>query len=250
MHPGSIPGEASNPIFADDGVRIAGRKPMAETSSAEAQRSRRLAMVNSQLRTGDVVDQEVLAAFLDTPREKFVAPGFAELAYVDRDAPALGAKTRRLLPPLTLARMLQAASVKAGDRALDVGGGSGYGAAILDAMGAKVVALESDPGAAAAAREALTGQENVTVVEGALDAGAERLGPFDVIVVEGAFRVSPEALLAQLADGGRLVGIDATMGAPQAALYEKRGGAVSRRALFETNADTLDGFQPDVSFAF
>jgi protein-L-isoaspartate(D-aspartate) O-methyltransferase len=223
---------------------------MAATSSADALQDRRLTMVNGQLRTGDVVDQEVLAAFLDTPRETFVAPGFAALAYLDREMPALGTKRRRLLPPLTLARMLQAAGVKAGDRALDIGGGSGYGAALLNFMGAKVVALESDPGAAAAAREALSGRENVTVVEGPLDAGAERLGPFDVIVVEGAFRVPPGALLAQLADGGRLVGIDAIIGAPQAALYEKRAGGVSRRALFETAADTLDGFQPGVSFAF
>ena len=223
---------------------------MAKASSAEVQRARRLAMVNSQLRTGDVVDQNVLAAFLATPREAFVAPAFVELAYLDRDAPALGAKGRRLLPPLTLARMLQAAAVKAGDRALDVGGGSGYGAAILAAIGAKVVALESDPGAAAAARELLSGRENVTVIHGPLDTGAKTLGPFDLIVVGGAFRVPPDALLALLADEGRLVGVDATMGASQAALYEKCGEGVSRRALFETTAETLDGFQPVPGFAF
>ncbi len=207
-------------------------------------------MVNGQLRTGDVVDQEVLAAFLDTPRERFVAPAYVGLAYLDRETPALGAKTRRLLRPLTLARMIQAAGVNAGDRVLDVGGGSGYGAAILAAMGAKVVALESDPGAVGAAKAELSELPKVTVAQGALEAGAESLGPFDVIVVEGAFRVSPDALIAQLADGGRLVGIDATMGASQAALYEKRGNAISRRALFEIAADTLDGFQPGVSFAF
>jgi protein-L-isoaspartate(D-aspartate) O-methyltransferase len=223
---------------------------MAATSSAETQQARRLLMVNSQLRTGDVVDQEVLAAFLDTPRERFVTPALVELAYLDRDALALGAKRRRLLPPLTLARMLQAAAVKPGDRALDVGGGSGYGSAILAAMGAKVVALESDPGAAAAARELLSGLEKVTVVHGPLDSGAQKLGPFDLIVVEGAFRVPPDALFVLLADGGRLVGIDATMGASQAALYDKRGEGLSRRALFETTADTLDGFQAGVSFAF
>ncbi len=220
------------------------------TTSAETYRALRLSMVNSQLRTGDVVDQEVLAAFLETPREQFVAPSFAELAYLDRDAPALGARNRRLLPPLTLARMLQAAAVAPGDRALDVGGGSGYGAAILARMGAKVVALESDAGAAEAARAALSGAENVTVVLGPLDAGAKKLAPFDLIVVEGAFRVAPDALLALLADGGRLVGVDAIMGASQAALYERRGAAMSRRALFETIAQTLDGFEAPASFAF
>ena len=223
---------------------------MEKISSAEAQQARRLAMVNSQLRTGDVVDKEVLAAFLETPREAFVAPDFVELAYLDRDAPALGAKRRRLLPPLTLARMLQAAAVKPGARALDVGGGSGYGAAILAFMGAKVVALESDPGAVAAARELLSGLEKVTVVHGLLDSGAQNLGPFDLIVVEGAFQISPDPLFALLDDGGRLVGIDATTGASQAALYDKRGEGLSRRALFETTAETLDGFHAGIRFVF
>jgi protein-L-isoaspartate(D-aspartate) O-methyltransferase len=223
---------------------------MATTLSADAERDQRLGMVNSQLRTGDVVDQEVLAAFLAAPREKFVAPGFAAFAYLDREAPALGARRRKLLAPLTLARLLQAAGVKAGERTLDVGGGSGYGAAILDAMGAIVVALESDPGAVAAARRELADRPNVAVVEGPLDSGAATLGLFDVVVVEGAFKTSPDPLLERLADGGRLVGVDATTGSRQAALYEKAGGAISRRALFETYADTLDGFQPGVSFAF
>lgn len=223
---------------------------MATTFPDDGDLDRRLHMVNTQLRTGDVVDHEVLAAFLEIPRERFVATSSQPLAFLDRETPALGARRRRLLRPLTLARMLQAASVKAGDRALDVGGGSGYGAALLVFMSAKVVALESDPGAVAAARTLLSGRDGVTVREGPLAAGAADLGPFDVIVVEGAFRIQPDALLGQLADGGRLVGIDAIMGTPQAALYERRAEGVSRRALFEATADTLDGFQPAPSFAF
>jgi protein-L-isoaspartate(D-aspartate) O-methyltransferase len=243
-------GEASNGFeFRAATPASLGQKHMA-TSSAETQQERRLAMVNNQIRTGGVVDQQVLAAFLDTPRERFVAPNFVPLAYVDREVPALGAKGRQLLRPLTLARMLQAATVKKGERALDVGGGSGYGAALLAFMGAKVVALESERGAVEAARLELADRPNVIVVGGPLEAGAADLGPFDVIVVEGAFRIWPKALLDLLADGGRLVGIDAIVGASQAALFEKRGEGISRRALFEITADTLDGFQPDVSFAF
>jgi protein-L-isoaspartate(D-aspartate) O-methyltransferase len=211
---------------------------------------RRLHMVNSQLRTGGVVDKVLLAAFLDVARQRFVAPEYASLAYLDRELPARGAKVRRLLAPMTLARMLQAATVVAGDRALDVGGGSGYGAAILAAMGAKVVLLESDAGAAEAAKVELHSRVNVTVIIGPLDSGAAALGPFDLIVVEGAFGVFPDSLLARLADPGRLVGIDASSEPSQAVLYEKAGGAVGRRALFETRADLLDGFQPRVSFAF
>jgi protein-L-isoaspartate(D-aspartate) O-methyltransferase len=211
---------------------------------------RRLHMVNSQLRTGGVVDKALLGAFLDVARQHFVAPECESLAYLDRELPARGAKVRRLLAPMTLARMLQAAQVVAGDRALDVAGGSGYGAAILDAMGAKVVMLESDAGAAEAAKAHLHGRANIAVVLGELDSGAADLGPFDLIVVEGAFGVSPDSLLGLLADPGRLVGIDASSAPPQAVLYEKAGGAVGRRALFETRADLLDGFQPRVSFAF
>lgn len=211
---------------------------------------RRLQMVNSQLRAGGVVDKALLAAFLQAPRQRFVAPQCESMAYVDREFPARGAKGRRLLAPVTLARMLQAATVVAGDRALDVAGGSGYGAAILDTMGAKVVLLESDAGAAEVAKAELHGRANVVVVVGALDSGAADLAPFDLIVVEGAFGRSPDSLLALLADPGRLVGVDASLEPPQAVLYEKTGGAIGRRVLFETKADLLDGFQSHVSFTF
>lgn len=207
-------------------------------------------MVNGQIRTGGVVDKVVLAAFLDVARQRFVAPEHESLAYLDRELPARGAKLRRLLAPMVLARMLQAVTVVPSDRVLDVAGGSGYGAAILAFMGVKVVLLESDPGAAEAAKGELHNRENVTVVVGPLDSGASALGPFDLVVVEGAFGVFPEGLIALIADPGRLVGIDASSEPSQAAVYEKRGGAISRRVLFETKADLLEGFKPGVSFAF
>jgi protein-L-isoaspartate(D-aspartate) O-methyltransferase len=141
-------------------------------------------------------------------------------------------------------------TVVASDRALDVGGGSGYGAAVLAATGAKVVFLESDAGAAEAARSHFHDHVNVNVVVGPLDSGAAALGPFDLIVVEGAFGVYPGHLINLLADPGRLVGVDASSEPSQAVVYEKNGGGVSRRVLFETKADILDGFRPSVSFAF
>jgi protein-L-isoaspartate(D-aspartate) O-methyltransferase len=209
---------------------------------------RRLHMVNSQLRTGGIVDKVVLAAFLEVARQRFVAPEHESLAYVDRELPARGAKFRRLLAPMVLARMFQAVTVAAGDRALDVAGGSGYGAALLAAMGAKVVLLESDAGAAEVAKAEL--HNHVNVIAGPLDSGAAALGPFDLIVVEGAFGVLPDRLIGLLADPGRLVGIDASSDSSQAVVYEKNGGGISRRVLFETKAQLLDGFKPEVSFAF
>jgi protein-L-isoaspartate(D-aspartate) O-methyltransferase len=205
-------------------------------------------MVNSQLRTGGIVDKVVLAAFLEVARHHFVEPRHASLAYLDRELPARGAKFRRLLAPMVLARLFQAAKVVPGDRALDVAGGSGYGAALLAAMGAKVVLLESDSGAAEVAKVEL--HNHVNVVDGPLDSGADALGPFDLIVVEGAFGVFPERLIGQLANPGRLVGIDASSEPSQAVVYEKKGGGISRRTLFETRADLLDGFKPEMRFAF
>ena len=88
------------------------------------------------------------------------------------------------------------------------------------------------------------------MVVGPLDSGAAALGPFDLVVVEGAFGVYPDSLIALLADPGRLVGIDSSSEPSQAVIYEKSGGGLSRRALFETKAEILDGFSPRVSFAF
>jgi protein-L-isoaspartate(D-aspartate) O-methyltransferase len=124
--------------------------------------------------------------------------------------------------------LLQAAAVAPGERALDVAGGSGYSAAILEQMGASVVALESDAGAADAARRALAGHAGIEVVEGDLASGAQGKGPFDVILVNGAFETRPDALIAQLAEGGRLVGVEAPGSA--GARCSKRAWRRSRRS--------------------
>ena len=195
-------------------------------------------MVNGQLRVCDVNDLDLLAAFLDAPREAFVAPAQARLAYVDGDQPSLGSAERRLLAPAVLARLIQAADVRPGERALDVGGGAGYGAAILDRLGAKVMALECDPGAAAAARELSDGRATIEVVEGDLAAGAKGRGPFDVIVVEGAFETPPEALFAELAENGRLVGIDAARGRDGSGADRAPGGGLRPpRAVRDAHSD-------------
>ena len=207
-------------------------------------------MVDSQLRCQDVTNLEVLAAFLATPREPFVAPAKARFAYLDGELPSAGAPARKLLAPAVLARLIQAAEVKPGERVLDVGGGAGYGAAILDRLGAEVTAIESEPGAVAAARKLLADRPGIEVVEGDLAAAAKSRGPFDVIVIEGAFEVFPEALFAELAQTGRLVGIDARAGAAEAALIERTPNGAGRRALFEAAAPILESFRRVPGFTF
>jgi protein-L-isoaspartate(D-aspartate) O-methyltransferase len=252
LHPGSIPGEASK--SESDGARSRAATTertalMAEAISSDDFAVRRQHMVDGQLRTCDVTNQAVLAAFARLPREAFVAPGSASLAYLDRDAPALGARDRLLLAPMTLARLIQAANVQPDEAALDVAGGSGYSAAILASLAARVVALESDAGAVAAARRLLASERSVEIVAGDLAAGAAG-GPFDVILVNGAFEIAPEKLLSLLAEGGRLVGVDASYGAPKAILIERISGQTSRRALFDVTAPRLDAFRKAPSFAF
>jgi protein-L-isoaspartate(D-aspartate) O-methyltransferase len=198
---------------------------MAASPSAAEWAARRQNMVESQLRTFDVTDLAVLGAFDTVPREAFVAPAAAASAYLDGEVPAAGPLKRMLLAPATLARLLQAAQVKRGEKALEIAGGSGYGAAIMTALGAEAVSLDADPAALKAA-------------------------PFAIILVNGAFERRPEELLALLADGGRLVGVEAVSSAPKAVLIEKVGAAISRRVLFDANGARLDEFRRAPAFSF
>jgi protein-L-isoaspartate(D-aspartate) O-methyltransferase len=154
------------------------------------------------------------------------------------------------LAPRTLALLLQAAATGRGDRALDVAGGSGYSAALLDHIGASVVAVESDRGASKFAHEALAGRAGIRVVEGDLAAGARAEGPFDVILVNGAFETMPSALLDQLAIGGRLVGVDARTDSPRGVIVDKAAAGFSERSLFDGKADVLEAFRRAPGFVF
>ena len=222
---------------------------MVQAISSDDLAARRQHMVDGQLRTCDVTDQALLGAFSRIPRESFVAPAFASLAYLDRDVPALGASERLLLAPMVLAKLIQAANVRSGEKALDVAGGSGYGASVLASLGAIVVTLESDEGAAAAAKGLLGKEKSVEIVTGDLADGTAS-GPFDIILVNGAFERSPDKLLSQLAPGARLVGVDASFNAMKAVLIERIGGVANRRILFDATAPRLREFQQTPSFAF
>src|SRR5262245_31454563 len=164
----------------------------------------RRTMVDNQVRPADVTDHRIIAALLDVPRERFVAPSRQAVAYLDIDVPAADGSPRVLLKPIVFGKLLQAAGVKETDRVLDVGCATGYSAAVLARLAAQVVALEEDATLARAATANLAGVSNVTVATGPLTAGCTQGGPYDVIVLEGRSEVAPEPLCAQLADNGRL----------------------------------------------
>jgi protein-L-isoaspartate(D-aspartate) O-methyltransferase len=206
-------------------------------------------MVDGQVRTADVTDLRIIAAMLEVPREAFLPPAKAALAYLDLDVP-VGEGGRRMLKPMVLAKLIQAADLAPTDRVLDVGCGTGYGAAVLARIAGEVTGLEQDAGLAQAARVALGSLPNVTVQTGTLTEGWPPAAPYDAIVVEGATEFAPESLLGQLKDGGRLVCVLGTGPDAKAMLYRRSGRESGGRAIFDAAAPPLPGFVRPPEFAF
>jgi len=205
-------------------------------------------MVDGQIRTTDVTDLRVISAMLEVPRERFMPPASVSLAYLDLDVPAGGG--RRLLRPMVLAKLIQAAELQPTDRVLDVGCATGYGAAVLGHIAGNVIALEHDTGLANTASDSLAGQRNVKVVKGPLDGGWAQGAPYDVVVVEGATEVVPTALCQQLKPGGRLVCVLGAGPGSKAMLYTRSSGDVAGRPIFDAPAALLPGFAKTPVFAF
>ncbi len=208
-------------------------------------------MVESQVRPSDVTDRRIMAAMQDIPRERFVPEGQKPLAYMDEAIPFGGG--RGMLAPRIFARLVQLGNIGADDKVLDVGCLSGYSAAVLARLAGHVVALESDAALAQTAQNELAARAaaNVVVVTGALAAGHAAAAPYDVIIVEGAAERIPDALTGQLAQGGRLVAIEASgrrLG--QAVIITKSASGLTKRVAFEASGFLLPGFEKPAAFTF
>lgn len=167
-------------------------------------RRRRAALV-AELETEGIASAGVLDVIARVPRHVFT-PGHP-LAAAYRNHPLPIGDGQTISQPLVVAWMAEAAVITPHDRVLEVGCGSGYGAAVLAGLAAEVTSVERIPRLAAGARQALAaaGVQNVTVVEGDGTDGWEAGAPYDAIVVTAAASDLPEALCSQLADGGRMV---------------------------------------------
>jgi protein-L-isoaspartate(D-aspartate) O-methyltransferase len=207
----------------------------------------RLNMVESQVRPNGITDRRIIAAVERIPREQFVPEGWRALAYMDEDVPlepadkAQGA--RALIEVMAFARMLQHAAIRPSDKVLVVGAGTGYGAAVIADLAQRTVALECDPGLAAAARRNVAGMAGVAVVEGALAAGVPGEQPFDVILAEGRVEEVPQVWLDQLADGGRLVAVVGEADMAQACVFTRSGPAIAVRPVFDASVAALPGLR-------
>ena len=216
----------------------------------------RAKMVDSQLRTTDVTSHSVLTAFANVPREAFVPAGVKQIAYVDEDLQVCPAKdgrpARYVMKASPLAKLLQLAAVTKDDVVLEIGGGSGYAAAILSQLAGSVVSLESDEQLAAEATETLAslGYDNVAVVTGDLEKGYAGEAPYDLIFINGSVEDVPAGLLGQLRDGGRLVVVVGYGNAAKATVYRRDGNGTSSVTLFNASIKPVPGCAKAKDFVF
>jgi len=210
-------------------------------------------MVDGQVRVNDVTDAALISALSEVPREKFVPEARASLAYIDEDLcvqeAAGGKPARYLMEPMVLARLLQALELAPEAAVLDVGCATGYSSAVLGRIAGRVVALEEDATLAATAKK-LVRAANVEIVSGKASMGWSAGAPYDAILIGGAVEEVPQALTAQLKDGGRLAAVIRKDTAARATMYVRTGDHVSTRRLFDAAIPPLPGFEAAKSFVF
>ncbi|MBV6656646.1 MAG: protein-L-isoaspartate O-methyltransferase [Devosiaceae bacterium] len=214
---------------------------------------RRTKMVDNQLRPFDVSQYAVLSTFLQVPRDLFVPENKRALAYSDAEIEvADGDNLRRMIRPMHLARMVQAANLTPDSVVLDVGCLTGYSSAVLAQLAGSVVALEQSEAMVARATDALSDAtvDTVAVVQGALNEGYASEGPFDAIIAAGAMEEVPQALVDQLREDGVLITAVGTGGAGRAVSIRKDGSTYTSIPLFNCAAPALPGFEKAPAFAF
>ncbi len=184
------------------------------------------------LRRRGISDQSVLRAMDEVPREHFVSTELADSAYADQALPIACGQT--ISQPYVVAYMTEQLEVEPRHHVLEVGTGSGYQAAILSRLARDVVSIERYRTLADTARERLEtlGYTNVTILAGDGFAGVPEQAPYDRIIVTAAAEEVPEALVAQLADGGKMVlPLGPLDGTQHIVKLTKTAGGLSRQSL-------------------
>lgn len=202
-------------------------------------------MVDCQLRTYDVTDRSVLAAADSVPREAFVPEALSHLAYLDQPV-VLPGTSRALMTPMVVARMIQFLDLQPQEAVLEYAGGTGYGAALAAQMGTRATLWETDAAALELAKSAFNTAD--IVVTASADRPAD--GAFDAILVSGACETTPEDLFPLLREGGRLIVVEGLGRSARVNLYQKSGGAVSARPVFDAAAPALAEFRKKPAFVF
>lgn len=203
----------------------------------------RVSMVDTQLRPEGVNFPPVVEAMAVVAREEFVAPEAKPLAYIDRTVP-IGAG-RLMNGPAVLGKLLTEMAPLRGERALVVGCGTGYSAAVLQEMGLDVVGLESSVDLAARARA-----NGIDIVEGPLEEGWKKGAPYDLILIDGAVEHLPDTIIAQLTGHGRLGVALIDKGITRLVVGRRAGDGFGLHSMADSGAATLPGFSKPRTFTF
>lgn len=211
--------------------------------------TRRVMMVDTQVRPSDVTKFPIIDAMLSVPREVYVPRDKREVAYAGENIPI--APARVVLEPRTLAKMLDALDIGPGDTVLDLGCGLGYSTAVIARLAEAVVAVEEDEALAAEAQRILSSEsaDNAAVIVGPLAAGSAKNGPYDVITIQGGVEEVPQALIDQLKDGGRIAALFMEGALGVVRIGHKHGGRLDWRFAFNASAPVLPGFMAERAFA-
>jgi protein-L-isoaspartate(D-aspartate) O-methyltransferase len=207
-------------------------------------------MVESQVRPSDVTDLRILGAMRTLPRERFAPAHKRSLAYGDLELEV--APGRSLMRPRDVSKLIQALEPQANERALEIAGATGYGAAILAACCKEVISLDPDPNLSFAAQAALesSGVANAKTVSTEAVSGWSDGAPYDVILLNGGAEFVPDAWLQQLAPGGRLGVIVRQGPAGSARIYTRAGDAAAYRAAFDAAPPVAPGLTNAPAFRF
>ena len=209
-------------------------------------------MVENQIRANKVTSLNVINAFLDVPREKFVPDALQEISYVDEDIQL--SRNRFMMKPMILARLFQSLNLKGNENILHVGSNSGYGSAILSRMCSSVISLESDKKLFETSIHIFSnmGFDNVVPLHGSMENGVEKEAPFDIIFIEGSIETEPKCLFSQLNENGKLIAIirPANIKIGKAKLFFKISNEIGLENLFDAQVSKLSIFKSKTKFSF
>ena len=209
-------------------------------------------MVENQIRANKVTSLNVINAFLDVPREKFVPDSLQEISYVDEDIQL--SRNRFMMKPMILARLFQSLNLKGNENILHVGSNSGYGSAILSRMCSSVISLESDKKLFETSIHTFSnmGFDNVVPLHGSMENGVEKEAPFDIIFIEGSIETEPKTLFGQLNENGKLIAIirPANTKIGKAKLFFKISNEIGLENLFDAQVSKLSIFKSKTKFSF
>ena len=209
-------------------------------------------MLESQIRPNKVIDEMVLSAFANIPREKFVHKSMQDIAYIDEDLPL--SNGRYLMEPMVLARLIQSLELNASDNVMIIGIGTGYSVAIISQIVTSVIGIESRATLIQKAENNLTELDitNAVLFKERLQDGFSKEAPYNAILIDGGISFIPESILDQLTNNGKLVSIYRANieTAGEASIWMRSGTKFSRKCLFNAQVPTLEEFRAKPEFIF